>query len=164
MGRGDPGAPSPGRGSRTEFGAAARGGGGGGEGWRWDPPTLPTPGARERWRCRFRCGLEETLHPPRLRPSHYHGSIPFPSPRSHHGSARSRSPAVPALAPRATRSSCRGGTWREAESWAEVRARRQGPRDCVPTPLGWTGQAPFSVAQMTPLEFTQMQRFKLYHG
>ena len=48
-------------------------------------------------------------------PSHP-GFIPFPYPRCHRGSARSRSPAFLALVLRVTRSPCPGGTWREGES------------------------------------------------
>lgn len=98
-----------------EFGVAACPGGWGWA-WGWVTPTVLAPGAREGRHCWFRCGREGTL-------SSHPGSISFSYPRSHRGSARSRSPAIPALAPRATRSPCPGCTWREAESWAEVRAR-----------------------------------------
>lgn len=45
---------------------------GGGE-WRWVPPTIPTPGAREERLCRFRCGLGGT---PQVTPVPYLSPTP----------------------------------------------------------------------------------------
>lgn len=81
-----------------------------------------TPDARSEGGAALRVSVWAGGEPPR-----HPGSVPFSRPRSHRGCARSRAPVVPALAPRATRSRCPGGTWREAESWAEVRARSPGP-------------------------------------
>lgn len=101
-------------------------------------------------------GVSKRRPPP---PPSHPGFIPFPYPRSHRGSARSRSPACLALALRVTRSPCPGGTWREGESWAEVRARRQCPwggsgqgrRNGAPTPASWPGRAPSFLALVTHL-------------
>lgn len=94
------------------------------------------------------------------------GCLPFLHPRSHRCSARSQnpSPAVPASVPRSTRSWCRGGTWREAAPWAEVRALcwcnwaelgrvGEAPTNCAPLPVGRNGQN-------SPLGFTQVWESK----
>lgn len=62
-----------------------------------------------------------------LGPPNFPDSRPSPSTsRSHRGYVRNPNPVIPASAPRATPSPCPGGNWREAASWAEVRARRAG--------------------------------------
>lgn len=140
VGRRRPRSPSPGGlGSRDEFGAAACAGGSGG--------SLPRsrrgePGRGAQW-----AGGDPPSHP---------GPVLFAYPRSHRGSARSRSPVVPASAPRATRSRCPGGTWREAESWAEVSSGAGGrewggSEDWRPHAQGLGWASPSSVAQRTRL-------------
>lgn len=129
--------------------------------WRWVPPTIPTPGAREERLCRFRCGLGGT---PQVTPVPYL-SLPQvsswlcqePEPCRPGFGAESYTFTVPRQHLERGRVLGRGEGAPPGSLSRVVGGSGKGPRNCAPIPLDWIGQAPFSVAQMTPLEFTHIQ-------